>query len=184
MNDRMVRKLSLAAAFLLGTIVLSTSAAGEEMETMTNTETEGTDRAFSYEVTTMASPDQVWVLWTDVATWKMWDKGLKDAVLSEPMQRGSKGKIIPLSGPSASFTVTDFDPKISYTFVTNLPLAKLTIRRSIVGTSPTRFRHEVSFSGAMAGTFAKRLGPGFRAALPPAMREIAALAERSDAGAR
>lgn len=147
-------------------------------------ETEGSNRAFSYEVTTSASPDSIWSLWTDVSTWKMWDQGLKDAELAEPMHLGSKGKIIPLSGPSASFTVTEFDPKTSYTFVTNLPLAKLTIKRTIIGTSPTRFRHEVSFSGVMAGTFAKRFGPGFRASLPPTMREIAALAERGDTGAR
>ena len=147
-----------------------------------STETDGTDRAFSYEVTTTASPDRVWSLWTDVSTWKIWDKGLKDAELGEPMRRGSKGKIIPLSGPSASFTVTEFDPKISYAFVTDLPLAKLTVRRTIVGTSPTRFRHDVAFSGALAGTFAKRFGPGFRAALPPTMREIAALAESGDPG--
>ncbi len=144
---------------------------------MTGDETEGTNRAFSYEVTTTAPVDRIWTLWTDVSTWQQWDQGLRDAELSEPMRNGAKGKIIPLSGPSASFTVTAFDPQQSYTFVTNLPLAKLTVRRTIVGTSPTRFRHDVSFSGPMGGIFANRFGPRFRAALPPTMRAIAALAE-------
>ncbi len=165
------------AAVLLGLPLTVSTSFAKEPEPMSSGETSGTDRAFSYDVTTTASPDRVWTLWTDVSTWKKWDKGLKDAELAGPMQLGSNGKIIPLSGPSASFQVTEFNPRRSYTFVTNLPLAKLTIRRTIVGTSPTRFRHEVSFSGMSAGMFAKRLGPGFRAALPPTMREIAALAE-------
>jgi Polyketide cyclase / dehydrase and lipid transport len=175
--------LWLIAALSVGAGLLSGAAIGKETGAMVGTETVGTDRAFSYEVTTTASPDRVWALWTDVSTWKTWDKGLKDAELGEPMRRGSKGKITPLSGPSASFTVTEFDPQTSYTFATNLPLAKLTVRRTIIGTSPTRFRHDVSFSGPMGGVFAKRFGPGFRKALPPTMREIAALAESGASGA-
>lgn len=158
-------------------VAIGSPAIAEESKAVARSEAAGTDRAFSYEVTTTAPPESVWALWTDVSTWKTWDKGLKDAELSEPMRRGSKGKIISLSGQPASFTVTRFDPKRSHTFVTDLPSAKLTVRRTITGTSPTRFRHEVSFSGAMAVTFAKQLGPGFRKALPPTMRAIAALAE-------
>lgn len=167
----------------LSAILASGSLLAKEPGAMTTAETSGTDRAFSYEVTTTASPDRVWALWTDVSTWKTWDKGLKDAELAAPMALNSKGKVIPNSGPSASFKVTEFEPNRSYTFVTNLPLAKLTVRRTIVGTSPTRFRHDVSFSGVLAGTFAKRFGPGFREALPPTMRGIATLAESGAPGA-
>lgn len=175
--------LWLAIALLFAAAQSASTVAAKDLEMTTKAETEGTDRAFSYEVTTTASADRVWTLWTDVSTWKMWDQGLKDAELSEPMRLGSKGKIIPLSGPSASFVVTEFNPKASYTFVTTLPFAKLTVQRTIIGTSPTRFRHDVSFSGPMAAVFAKRFGPGFRVALPPTMRAIATLAESADPGA-
>ena len=151
---------------------------------MASAEAEGTDEAFFHEVTTTASPERIWALWTDVSTWKAWDKGLKDAELAEPMRLGATGKIIPLSGYPTSFEVTEFNPGRSYAFVTDLPMAKLTVRRTIIGTSPTRFRHDVSFSGPMAETFAKRFGPGFRKALPPTMREIGALAESAPPSAQ
>lgn len=171
-----MRTIAIMAAVLLS-LPPTASTFAKEPDPMPSAETSGTNRAFSYDVTTTASPARVWALWTDVSTWKTWDRELKDAELAGPMRLGSSGTIISLSGSSAAFEVTEFDPGSSYTFVTNLPLAKLTIRRSIVGTAPTRFRHEVSFSGAAAAMFAMALGPGFRAALPPTMREIAALAE-------
>ena len=112
---------------------------------------EGTNRAFSHEVTTTASPEAIWALWTDASTWKDWDKGLKSAEHEGVMAVGSKGRIIPLDGPSAGFEVISLEPGESYTFRTGLPLASLTVERVITGTAPTRFRHTVSFSGPLAG---------------------------------
>ena len=40
---------------------------------------EGTNREFSHEVKTDASPEAIWTLWTDVTSWKEWDQGLEDA---------------------------------------------------------------------------------------------------------
>jgi uncharacterized protein YndB with AHSA1/START domain len=138
---------------------------------------EGTNRAFSHEVTTDAPPDAVWALWTDASTWKDWDKGLKSAEHEGEMKAGSKGRIIPLDGPAAGFTVTAVEPGKSYAFRTGLPLATLTVSREITGTAPTRFRHSVSFSGPLAGYWSGQFGPGFRAALPPTMETLAAMAE-------
>lgn len=153
------------------------SAAVEKVMPVTESMVRGDNKSFSYEVTTTASLAAIWALWTDVTTWKQWDKGLKDATADRPFALGVRGKITPLSGPSSSFEITEFESQRSYTFVTGLPLAKLTVRRVIIGTKPTRFRHEVSFSGALGGTWAKRFGPSFRAALPPTMRTLAKLAE-------
>lgn len=138
---------------------------------------EGTNRAFSHEVTTTAPPETIWALWTDAGTWKDWDKGLKSASHEGAMTIGSKGKIIPLEGPSAKFEVISLEPGKSYSFRTGLPLASLTVERAITGTEPTRFQHTVSFSGPLAGYWSGQFGPGFRAALPPTMEALADLAE-------
>lgn len=138
---------------------------------------EGTNRAFSHEVTTAAPPEAIWALWTDAGTWKDWDKGLKSASHEGAMAVGTKGKIIPLEGPSATFTVTALEPGASYAFRTGLPLANLTVAREITGTQPTRLRHSVSFSGPLAGYWADQFGTGFRAALPPTMETLASMAE-------
>lgn len=137
----------------------------------------GTNRAFSHEVTTTAPPEAIWALWTDASTWKDWDKGLKSAEHTGEMKPGSKGKIIPLNGPAATFTIKTFETGKSYSFKTGLPLASLTVERVLTGTEPTRFRHSVSFSGPLAGFWAGQFGPGFRAALPPTMDTLADLAE-------
>ena len=138
---------------------------------------QGTNQAFSYEVTTAAPPSAIWALWTDVSSWKLWDKGLRDATADRPLASGVQGEIISLSGTSSRFSITEFSPQNSYTFVTDLPQAKLTIRRIITGANPTRFRHEVSFSGEKGASWAERFGPRFRAALPPTMEALAQLAE-------
>ena len=145
---------------------------------MTNTVlAEGTNRAFSHTVTTDAPSEHVWQLWTDTTTWKDWDKGLKDAEIDEPFALGAKGQILPLSGPSSRFEVVEYVEGQSYAFETRLPFARLTVRRSFVSLNPTTLQHEVSFEGALAGFWASRFGPGFRAALPPTMTSLADLAE-------
>ena len=138
---------------------------------------EGTNRAFSHEVTTTAPPEAVWALWTDASTWKDWDKGLKSAEHEGAMAVGSKGTIVPLEGASANFEVIRLEPGKSYSFRTSLPLARLIVEREITGTAPTRLRHTVSFSGPLAGYWSDQFGPGFRAALPPTMERLADLAE-------
>ena len=58
--------------------------------------------------------------------------------------------------------------------------ARRVVRRSFVGTAPTRFRHKVLFEGFLAGFWAARFGPRFRAELPLTMEALAALAEGED----
>lgn len=143
---------------------------------------EGTNRAFSHEVRTDASPEAIWTLWTDVTSWKDWDKGLKDAEIENAFTLGAQGKIIPHSGPSSRFKITEYIEGKSYAFETNLPFAKLEVRRIFVSRQPTIFRHEVRFKGLFAGVWAGRFGPGFRAALPPTMEGLAVLAEQNATG--
>ena len=138
---------------------------------------QGSNRAFSHTRETQASPDEIWVLWTDVSTWKSWDKGLADAELDGPMGLGAIGRIIPSSGPASRFEVTAWAPNQSYTFETRLPLARLSVTRSFVSLDPVTFRHDVEFKGVLSGFWAARLGPQFRAALPSTMD---ALAERAE----
>ena len=138
----------------------------------------GTNREFSHTLATSAHPDAVWRLWTDVSTWKDWDKGLKDAELSTPFAKGARGKIVPLSGAPARFDVTELDEGRSCTFETHLPWSRLEVRRSFVSRNPVVFRHDVSFKGALAALWANFLGGNFRKALPPTMEALAERAEQ------
>lgn len=141
----------------------------------------GTDRVFHHDLTTTASPAAIWRMWMDVSDWGRWDLGLRSASSAAPLKAGVMGRLLPLSGPASNFAVTEFVPGITYAFATSLPLATLTVRRTIVAISPqTVIRHDVAFSGPLAGFWAARLGPGFRAALPPTMQRLAGIAEAGD----
>ncbi len=137
----------------------------------------GTNRDFSFTIATTA-PDDVWRLWTTPATWGSWDKGLQSASMDGDMQLGSTGKIQPQSGLKSNFEVVSFEPKNAYSFVTKLPMAQLRVQRSF-NADRTAFTHRVTFSGPMAFAFARMFGPGFRAALPPTMRQLNTLAGES-----
>lgn len=137
---------------------------------------QGSNRAFSFTVPT-SNPDGIWALWTRPSTWAQWDRGLKTASMDGVMALGSVGQIVPRSGPRSTFEVVRFQPNRSYAFETRLPGATLRIDR-FFNTNRTAFTHRVTFSGITAGGFALMLGPGFRSALPPTMRQLKALAER------
>ena len=137
----------------------------------------GSNRAFHHERATSASADAIWALWMDVSRWKEWDSGLKDARADAPLRLDVEGEIIPASGPASRFRVISFDEPRSYAFRTQLPLAELEVRRSIVAAAPATFRHDVSSSGPRAGLWSALLGPQFRRALPQSMDALAGLAE-------
>ncbi len=136
----------------------------------------GTNSDFNFIVST-SNPDRVWDLWTQPNTWGEWDRGLKSATMQGQMALGSVGQIQPMSGPSASFEVVDFNPKQSYAFETRLPGAILRVER-FFDADRIAFTHRVSFSGLTAFVFARMFGPGFRQALPPTMQQLKALSER------
>ena len=139
----------------------------------------GTNRSFFHEMATSAPREAVWTLWTTISSWKDWDLGLKDAELDGALRLGAVGHITPQSGPPAKFRVIEFEERVSYAFATTLPLAKLVVRRSFLPSEGTVFRHDVSFTGLLAGLWAGQLGPGFRKALPPTMERLARQAEKT-----
>ncbi|MBO0934466.1 SRPBCC family protein [Fibrella aquatilis] len=137
-----------------------------------------TNTHFSHALETTALPDTIWQLWTDVPNWKLWDDGLKSAVLNGPFAIGSTGILLPDKGPKAHFKLTEVVPGVSYTFRTKLPLGALFVKRYLTSQSGrTTFTHEVWFTGLTKGLFGRALGRRYRAILPTAMTKIKTLAE-------
>lgn len=172
----MNRRHFVTSSIALGLLPACATSQESPMENPTTDIAPGTNRDFSYTVST-SNPDGVWDLWTTPSTWSQWDRGLKSASMDGQMALGSVGQIIPLSGPSSSFEVVSFEPKNAYAFETRLPGAVLRVARSF-NADRTEFTHRVTFSGFAAGAFARMFGPGFRQALPPTMRQLKALSEQ------
>jgi hypothetical protein len=141
----------------------------------------GTARSFYYTLETTANKATFWRVWTDVKNWPRWDTPLKEARLEGNLQLGAKGKLTTQNGQVSSFTLSDFKPVQSYTFTTQLPGARLVVRRYISNESGSKFQftHHVSFEGTLAFLFAGLLGKGFMKALPPVMENLKRIAENS-----
>ncbi|MEM8763558.1 MAG: polyketide cyclase [Bacteroidota bacterium] len=140
---------------------------------------EPSNKHFWNTVKTTASPEKIWNIWIDVAHWKSWDIGLKDAEMEGSFDLKAKGHIISLEDRKSKFKVTEFTEGQSYTFKTNLPLGALYVRRYLsVEKDTTFFTHEVWFKGITAGLFAKQFGPKFRDLLPEVMENIKNMAEK------
>jgi hypothetical protein len=141
--------------------------------------TEQTNKHFWHTVETTANPETIWNIWTDVANWKNWDLGLKDASMDETFSLHAKGNIISLEGRKSKFKIVALEEGKSYTFKTKLLLSSLYVKRSLtVQDGKTLFTHEVWFKGFTAGIFAKAFGGDFRALLPKAMDKIKEIAEQ------
>jgi hypothetical protein len=135
---------------------------------------------FWHTTETSAQPEAIWAVWTGVANWHVWDKGLKNATLNEAFQLHAKGSILSLENRKSAFEVVAFEANKSYTFKTNLPLGGLYVKRSLeVKSGRTFFTHEVWFSGLTSGIFANLFGKKFRAMLPEVMENIKKIVEKS-----
>ena len=177
-----MRLIPLVCLLLMG--CAGTTALQHEEKTLQSTDTPGLASGpkshFSYTVEAKAGAEQLWALWMDVDSWNRWDKGLRRAESPEALSLGAQGVITPLSGPESRFTVTEFEPSTRYTFETRLPLARLSVSRSIVASDARHvvFVHEVSFRGALGWMWAQILGGSFREMLPSSMHALARLAEQ------
>jgi len=133
---------------------------------------------FSHSVTTQARPDQIWQIWTDVANWKDWDKGLKSASLEGAFRDGAKGILIADNGRKAKFVIEQVWPNQSYVMKTKIPFGWLIISRSMnVTGDTTQFTHDVRFTGILKKALGNKLGKRYREMLPEVMENIKSIAE-------
>lgn len=136
----------------------------------------GSSRNFHHEETTAAASSDIWDVWMNVGAWQSWDMGLA-AAEGSVARLGATGVVIDKSGRRSPFEVIEYDHGQAYAFSTRLPGGTLVLRRSIVGSHPTRFVHHVRFTGIGGCVLSRFLGPGFRRDLPPTMAALARRAE-------
>lgn len=154
------------------TILITTAILLSSMSITAQEKTQS-NRHFWHSITTEASPEAIWAVWTNVPHWKDWDTGLQDASLSGAFTEGAKGKVISLQGRSSKFKLVEVVTGRSYTMKTKLPMGALYVKRSLETTgSSTRFTHEVWFKGLSAGLFARALGAEFRELLPGVVQNV------------
>lgn len=132
----------------------------------------------SYSILTSASPEKVWRIWSDVKNWKNWDSALLDSSLEGAFDKDAHGILVPEKGPATSFTISSCQPNFSYTVNTQLPFAKMYIRRLIgYNNHKTMITNEVWMEGPLSSFWWRMVGRKYQQKLPQIMEKFRKLAE-------
>src|SRR3712207_2447054 len=101
-------------------------------------------RTIEHSEHTSAPPEAVWGLWSDVATWPVWDEGLERVALDGPFARGTTGTLKPAGGPRVRFVLTEVRPGEGFADETKLPLCRVRFEHSATpGPQGTTVTHRV-----------------------------------------
>src|SRR2546421_10273453 len=83
-----------------------------------------------------ASPDVVWPLFSDPATWTQWNPTLADVSFAGPFEDGTPGTLKPQKGPKSKVTLHDVQSQRGFVTASKLPGAELRVEHELVP-SPT-----------------------------------------------
>lgn len=129
---------------------------------------------FEHSVETTASPEAVWVLWSDVSRWTEWDSGLESVVLDGPFEVGVNGTMVVPGRPPVPFTLTEVRPGKGFVDVSEIPGALLRFHHTLEPLDGGRVR--VTHGVVIEGPAAREIGPFVTADLPDAVKALVELA--------
>ena len=128
----------------------------------------------SESTTTTATPEAVWALWSDVATWEKWDPAVESVALDGAFAEGTAGTTTLRGGIEAPLTLEVVTPGARY--LDQLTMGDLVIRidhvlRAMPGGT------KVTVSTTIEGPGADDIGPMVTADAPVALAAVVSLAE-------
>ncbi|WP_186645622.1 hypothetical protein [Fluviispira vulneris] len=80
---------------------------------------------YSENVSTEATPEQIWALWQDTSAWPSWDTELKWVKLFGDFSVGTTGRMKPINGPEVEFKLSRVERYRAFSDIAQLPLTKL-----------------------------------------------------------
>lgn len=139
---------------------------------------------YSEKVATRATPEQIWAMWQDAASWPCWDSELEWVRLEGEFIVGTVGRMKPTSGPEVKFLLSDIVPLRSFSDVAQLPLTRLAFEHEYIspqGKDETaQICHSVTMSGLLAPVFGRLIGGKIKTHLRQAMQELSQRALTED----
>lgn len=131
---------------------------------------------YSEKVATQATPEQVWEIWQNAASWPCWDKELEWAQIEGEFVVGTLGSMKPVNGPEVKFQLVDIYPLRSFSNVAQLPFAALTFEHEYIlpqgECNSAYIRHSVIISGVLAPLFGYLIGRKIKIHLREAMQNM------------
>ena len=128
----------------------------------------------------VATPEQVWALWSDAARWPEWNHGMESAELDGPLAVGAQARVrFKDSRRTVAFRVTELDAPDRFVDEGRLPGATLTHVHTIrPADRGVWVEHELSLTGPLATPWAARLRRRMCAAADEFVEAEARLVER------
>jgi hypothetical protein len=76
-------------------------------------------------VSTEATKEQMWKLFSDVNSWHQWDKGIEFAKMDGKFEKGNHFQLKPKGGPKVNIELVEVIENSKFTDFTKFPLAKM-----------------------------------------------------------
>ena len=134
---------------------------------------------FQHAVETPASPEAVWRLYSDVATWSRWDHAVERVTLDGPFGEGAVGALKLHGRDPLQFRITEVEPERGFVDETAIPGGVVRFRHRIEPLDDGRVRLSHAVEIEAPRPVADELGALISAGVPETMTALASLAEEA-----
>lgn len=132
--------------------------------------------SFEYEgtVTTSASPQDVWHLWSDVGSWHCWDPSVQQVSMEGHFAQGAMGTLTLTGGVAAPFVLEIVEPCARFVDRVSMGDLVISIDHEVKATDTGA---EVTVRTHVAGPGAGDVGPMVTGDTPKALEALVQMAE-------
>lgn len=129
-------------------------------------------------VTSNASKEQIWKLWSDVTNWHTWDEQVISSKIKGHFDIGQTGELNPKDGPKSNFTLVEVTPYKSFTSRSNLPFSTMDFIHEMKELDGVlTITHKLQISGIFTFLFSRLIGNKLARELPRAMHKLSQMAK-------
>ena len=133
-------------------------------------------------ITTTATAEQIWALWSKPQEWNQWDEGNEWVQLDGLFAAGTKGYFKPAGGPKVRFILLEVLPKQRFKDRSFLPLTHLDFTHVYTPNSSKiqggYITHRVEMRGWLTPIFSRIIGRDIQKSLPETLARLSRLAEQ------
>jgi Polyketide cyclase / dehydrase and lipid transport len=134
----------------------------------------------TFETETDATPEQLWNVLADIATWPELDTNIERIEVIGDPGPGTRFFLKPKGGPRLSFVVGDFSPPRLYSDICHMPLAAMTTQHSlefIPDLRATKVKVHISITGPLSWFWGRVVGTKHAAGLSAQTARVVARAK-------
>jgi hypothetical protein len=131
-------------------------------------------------IETTASPEAIWRLWSDVATWPEWNEDIEKIEISGPFAVGSTIAMTPKGQDTVELRIAEASE--SHLFIDEAEFPDVVVRTvhriDPLGGDRSKVTYRMEISGPAADTVGPELGPQISSDFPETLSGLVERAER------